>query len=117
MVFGCLQSGTSAASCKVNCACCFDLCNILNVDLRCQLDSVIYCKNTQTIVCSSAECDLYFVDFKYLRITKQFAGFNDEIYDSCLVSEDLNCLAVVSNSPALRIYNLTSYSCNFVTGT
>jgi U3 small nucleolar RNA-associated protein 13 len=49
-----------------------------------------------------------------LTLYKQIAGYNDEILDLCFLRD--NHLAVVSNSPQIRVYETNSKNCNIVFG-
>lgn len=67
-------------------------------------------------VCSTVEQNFIFVDAHSHAIIKQFAGFNDEILDVAFVSHELNCIAVATNSPQLRCYDLSNFNCMLVEG-
>lgn len=77
---------------------------------------MVYCSKTGIVICGSAECDLMFIDLKKMTIVKQMAGYNDELFGACLVSEKSNFLAVANNSSNLIIYNLASSSCHLISG-
>lgn len=84
--------------------------------LRAHLNNLFYCKNSDTVLCASVECDLMFVNLKEMKIIKQMAGYNDELFAACLISEKTNCLAVANNSLNLLVYNLANLSCHLISG-
>jgi U3 small nucleolar RNA-associated protein 13 len=80
------------------------------------LDGIVFNKQGSVFVCSTVEQNLIFVDAHSHAITKQFAGSNDEILDVAFVSYDLNCIAVATNSPQLRLYDISNFNCTLVEG-
>jgi len=62
------------------------------------------------------EQNLIFIDLATQSIVKQLAGYNEEILDISFISHELNCIAVATNSPQLRLYDLTTLNCTLVEG-
>lgn len=77
---------------------------------------MFYSKSSGRIVCVTCDHNILCVDEQSQQITRQFAGFNDEIFDVCYVSAASNCLAAATNSNELRLYDLSSYSCQLIEG-
>ncbi|KAI6183587.1 hypothetical protein M3Y97_00504600 [Aphelenchoides bicaudatus] len=106
---------------KANCDCRRTRYNeILGSEKRCygrkELDGIIFNKQGSMFICSTVEQNLIFVDANSNAVTKQLAGFNEEILDVAFVSYELNCIAVATNSPQLRLYDLSNFNCTLVEG-
>ena len=46
----------------------------------------------------------------------QFVGYNDEILDLCFMGENDTHIAVATNSEQLRVFELSSLSCQILPG-
>ena len=82
----------------------------------CDLDGIIFNEAANALVCSTNEQNLLFVDLSTRTIQRQLAGHNDDVLDVCLLNEELNCFAVATNSPQIKLYDLASFSCSLIEG-
>lgn len=60
--------------------------------------------------------NLLFFDLNTKKLTKHLAGYNDEILGVKFISHETNLIAVATNSPQLRLYNLQNFNCTLVEG-
>ncbi|KAI6233196.1 Utp13 domain-containing protein [Aphelenchoides fujianensis] len=81
-----------------------------------QLDALVYNEAANLLVFSSFEHNLLFVDAASRQLIRHLAGNNDEILDVAFVSHELNAIAIASNSPHLKLYDLNSFSCTICEG-
>jgi U3 small nucleolar RNA-associated protein 13 len=81
-----------------------------------QIDRVFYSQASGSIVCATCDHNIICVNEATRRVTRQFAGFNDEIFDISHISSASNCIAVATNSAEVRVYDLNSFSCLLVEG-
>lgn len=56
----------------------------------------------------------WFIDF--MCICRQFAGNNDEVYCVRFFGTDDRSIAVATNSSAIKIFDVSTWSCQIVTG-
>ena len=82
-----------------------------------RIDAILDSPNTSSLVCVTCDQNIIVIDNKSLVITRQFVGFNDEIFSASYVSSEENKFLVVgTNSSDLRIYNVVDWSCNLIHG-
>ncbi|KAI6225024.1 SAM-MT-RSMB-NOP domain-containing protein [Aphelenchoides besseyi] len=81
-----------------------------------RLDGLIYNEKSNTLVFSTFENNLLFVDAQSRNLSRCLAGNNDEILDVTFVSHELNCIAVATNSSKLKLYDLSTFSCSIFEG-
>lgn len=65
---------------------------------------------------ATSDFNVFWVDEKTFKIKRQFAGFNDEIFDVCFFGPKLEYLIAATNSSELRLYNANTWSCRLITG-
>ncbi|CAD5213164.1 unnamed protein product [Bursaphelenchus okinawaensis] len=80
------------------------------------LESITYVKKTNQILMASEDQNLLFFDLETKKLVKTLSGYNDEILDVKYVSKDTNVVAVATNSPQLRLYDLNDFNCTLVEG-
>ncbi|KAI6211590.1 Utp13 specific WD40 associated domain protein [Aphelenchoides besseyi] len=81
-----------------------------------RLDGLVYNEKSNTLVFSTFENNLLFVDAQSRNLSRCLAGNNDEILDVAFVSHELNCIAVATNSSKLKLYDLSTFSCSIFEG-
>ena len=77
--------------------------------LRSPIENINCCPSStdEQIVAFSSECNLVFFDLKEHRVLKQLTGYNDEVFDGIMIASS-TCIAVATNSPDLRVYDLSN---------
>ena len=83
------------------------------------VEQLLVCRARSQYLVVTADHNLLLVDAHTLHAVKQFVGFNDEILDVALVGseeERESCLLVATNSPELRLYNRSDWSCQLISG-
>jgi len=69
-----------------------------------------------SIYCSTADLNLVELDVTDLSLVNTVVGNNDEILDLTFVGTNSSHLIVACNSPFIRLYKVSDYSCSLVRG-
>jgi len=88
---------------------------VSEVETGCQVTSLRRGQEDNLHV-STSDHNLLTVSLKNLEVTGCTVGNNDEVLDLVLMGKTSTHLAVACNSPAIRLYNRTSWNCVLATG-
>ncbi|CAD5217500.1 unnamed protein product [Bursaphelenchus xylophilus] len=80
------------------------------------LESILYNKKRNQLLMASEDQNLLFFDLETKKLVKTLSGSNDEILDVKYVSRETNLIAVATNSPQLRLYDLGDFNCTLAEG-
>ncbi|EFO22860.2 hypothetical protein LOAG_05625 [Loa loa] len=81
-----------------------------------RINSIIYNQVCKKFLLATSDFNVFWVDEETFIIERQFAGFNDEIFDVCFFGPKLEYLIAATNSSELRFYNINTWSCRLITG-
>ncbi|KAH9426173.1 Transducin (beta)-like 3 [Dermatophagoides pteronyssinus] len=70
----------------------------------------------QQIVAVSYDKDIVFHDVSTLKPTRQLVGTNDEVLDVKFIGQSNRHIAVATNSPKIKVFDLETSSCSFLIG-
>ncbi|KAM3718536.1 Transducin beta-like protein [Dirofilaria immitis] len=83
---------------------------------RSRIDSIIYNQICKKFLLATSDFNVFWVDEETFKIERQFAGFNDEIFDICFFGPKLKYLIAATNSSELRFYDSDTWSCHLISG-
>ncbi|CAG9532779.1 unnamed protein product [Cercopithifilaria johnstoni] len=81
-----------------------------------RINSIIYNQICKKFLLATSDFNVFWVDEETFKIERQFAGFNDEIFDVCFCGPNLKYLVAATNSSELRLYDTNTWSCHLITG-
>uniref|UniRef100_A0A8R1YA34 WD_REPEATS_REGION domain-containing protein n=1 Tax=Onchocerca volvulus TaxID=6282 RepID=A0A8R1YA34_ONCVO len=81
-----------------------------------RINSIIYNQVCKKFLLATSDFNVFWVDEETFKIERQFAGFNDEIFDICFFGPKLEYLIAATNSSELRFYDTNTWSCHLITG-
>ena len=76
---------------------------------------LVYQRNSRRLFIATADQSILLFDLPRLKPVHQFSGYNDEIFDVKFLAED-RFAVVATNSPRLKVYNVTTADCKFADG-
>ena len=82
------------------------------------ITQTIYCEHTQQLVVVSFENNILFHDLQdnNLSVVKQLVGHIDEVLDIRLLGTKEQHMAVATNSPSIKIFEMSSLNCYLLKG-
>uniref|UniRef100_A0A915Q5K6 U3 small nucleolar RNA-associated protein 13 C-terminal domain-containing protein n=1 Tax=Setaria digitata TaxID=48799 RepID=A0A915Q5K6_9BILA len=83
---------------------------------RSRIDSILYNRVCKKFLLATSDFNVFWVDQESFKIERQFAGFNDEIFDICFSGAKLEYLIAATNSAELRLYDTNTWSCHLIPG-
>ena len=76
---------------------------------------LVYQRDSRRLFIATADQSILLFDLPRLKPVHQFSGYNDEIFDVKFLAED-RFAVVATNSPRLKVYNVTTADCKFADG-
>lgn len=80
------------------------------------LRQLVYNRHQRQLIVVSYDKDIVFYDLDDLEPVRQLVGHNDEILDAKLVGDQQTHMAVATNSPKIKVFDLRSSNCYFLAG-
>lgn len=80
------------------------------------ITQLLYNNVTNSLAVVSTEHNIILHDLKTFRCTKQLVGYSDEILDVVYFGKGDTHLAVATNSPDIKLYELTTMNCQLLSG-
>ncbi|KAH9522180.1 Transducin (beta)-like 3 [Dermatophagoides farinae] len=81
-----------------------------------QINQLVYHPVSEQIVAISYDKDIVFHDVSTLKPTRQLVGTNDEVLDLKFIGQANRHIAVATNSPKIKVFDLDTSSCSFLIG-
>ncbi|OTF80085.1 hypothetical protein BLA29_012316, partial [Euroglyphus maynei] len=81
-----------------------------------QINQLIYHSGIEQIIAISYDKDIVFHDSNTLKPTRQLVGTNDEVLDVKFIGQMNRHIAVATNSPKIKVFDLDTSSCSFLIG-
>ncbi|VDM93122.1 unnamed protein product, partial [Litomosoides sigmodontis] len=79
-----------------------------------RINFIIHNQLCNKFLLATSDFNVFWVDEGTFKVERQFAGFNDEIFDVCFFGPKLKYLIAATNSSELRFYNTNTWSCNLI---
>ncbi|XP_038065030.1 transducin beta-like protein 3 [Patiria miniata] len=84
--------------------------------LQTHINQAILCSALGVIAVVTYDHNILLFGLKEFELEKQFVGYNEEILDLCFMGEKDSHIAVASNSEQIRVFELSSLSCQILPG-
>ncbi|XP_022093609.1 transducin beta-like protein 3 isoform X2 [Acanthaster planci] len=84
--------------------------------LATHINQAMLCSTLGVIAVVTYDHNILMFGLKDFDLEKQFVGYNEEILDLCFMGEKDTHLAVASNSEQIRVFDLSSLSCQILPG-
>ncbi|XP_033631060.1 transducin beta-like protein 3 [Asterias rubens] len=80
------------------------------------INQAMFCGALGVLAVVTYDHNILLFSVKDFELNKQFVGYNDEILDLCFMGENDTHIAVATNSEQLRVFELSSLSCQILPG-
>ncbi|KPM05364.1 WD domain containing protein 20 [Sarcoptes scabiei] len=86
-------------------------------EIRCsQLNQLLYVENKNQLISVSFDKDIVLYDATNLFSTKHFSWALDEVIDLQLIGDNQQYIAVATNSPKIKVFNIKTLDCQTLIG-
>ncbi|XP_064470789.1 transducin beta-like protein 3 [Ornithodoros turicata] len=80
------------------------------------MSQLLYCAEKKALLAVSFDHNITIHSPEGFVTRKQFVGFNDEVLDLRLLGPNESFLAVATNSPQVRLFELATFNCHLLSG-